>query len=118
MESAKQAIAKGELEQAAQILIETVEFAPAETAAWKLLARIQRKLGQIEAGIDSASRALQLQRAKPQMQPPASPILAKLLWQQDEKQHAMDMLAQLIARNPADQSLISLQQDWQKESVT
>ena len=116
MESAKTAIANGKLEQAEQILSEMLEFAPAESTAWKLLAHIQRKLGRIEAGIASATRALQLQGANLELQQPASLILSKLLWQQNEREQALEMIDLLIQRSPEDQSLITLKNSWQKES--
>ncbi|ATX79824.1 Tetratricopeptide repeat-containing protein [Mariprofundus aestuarium] len=116
MDAAKKAITCGALEQAEQILTEMLEFAPAETPAWKLLARVQRKLGRVEAGIKSATRALQLQIPRPQPQAPASVTLAQLLWKQGEKELAMEMLSLLITRQPEDQSLVVLKSNWDKES--
>jgi len=116
MNAAKKAITCGALEQAEQILTEMLEFAPAETSAWKLLARVQRKLGRVEAGIKSATRALQLQSPRPQPQAPASVTLAQLLWKQGEKELAMEMLSLLITRQPEDQSLVMLKSNWDKES--
>jgi len=116
MDAAKEAIATGALEKAEQILTEMLEFAPSETSAWKLLARVQRKLGRVEAGIESATRALQLQSARPQPQTPASATLAQLLWKQGEKESAMEMLSLLITRQPEDQSLVTLKSCWDKES--
>lgn len=116
MQAAKTAISNGDLAGAEQILTDMLEFAPAEMAGWKLLARVQRKLGHIESGIESAKRALQLQNSQNHNLPPVSATLAKLLWQQDEREQAKEMLATLISRQPEDHSLIMLKEQWDKES--
>ncbi|ATX81870.1 hypothetical protein Ga0123462_1001 [Mariprofundus ferrinatatus] len=116
MSAAKQAIADSRFEKAEQILTEMLEFAPSETAGWKLLARVQRKLGHIEAGIASAERALQLQNANATMEPPVSATLARLLWKQGERNQAHEMLDILIARQPEDHALVMLKHAWNQES--
>ena len=116
MHAAKEAIANSDLKSAEKILNELIAFAPSETSAWQLLARIQRKLGKIEAGIQSATRALKLQNARQAPQTPASTTLAKLLWQQGEKEHAVEMLALLLIRQPEDASLQILKNDWERET--
>jgi len=117
MDAARDAIASGQLEKAEQILIELLEFAPSETRGWKLLARTQRELGNIEAGISSAKRALQLQNAQKNYATPASATLAKLHWQQGEREEAVSMVSQLLAINPKNPDLSLLLQQWDQEIV-
>ena len=117
MAKARAAIASGELEEAEQILLELVEFAPAETVAWKLLARAQRELGHFSQGIASAKRALVLQERSNAHEPPASLTLAKLLWQQQEQEQARQMLAILIRRQPENPELVELQHQWNRGEV-
>jgi len=116
MAAARSAIEQGKPEQAEQILIELLEFAPVEIRAWKLLARVQRQLGHIEEGIRSATRALQLQNNPLPDEPPASITLARLLWEQHEYDDAREMLAKLIVEQPDNEELIALQQQWATEN--
>ncbi len=116
MAYAKQAVASGELEQAEQLLFELLEFAPAETRAWKLLAKTQRELGHIEAGIKSAKRALGLQNAPPNHGTPASLTIAQLLWQQGEYKEARSMLELLLSDQPENEHIQNLQQQWDNEA--
>ncbi|GAV21161.1 tetratricopeptide repeat protein [Mariprofundus micogutta] len=117
IEAAKNAIASGNLESAEQILIEMLEFAPSETRGWKLLARTQRQLGNIDAGISSAKRALQLQNAEKKQSNPISTTLAKLHWQQGERKEALEMLSQLLIQKPQDPALNELLLQWDLETV-
>jgi predicted Zn-dependent protease len=112
---AKKAVASGQLEQAEQLLLELLEFAPAETRAWKLLAKTQRKLGYIEAGIKSAKRALKLQNAPVNRGTPASLTIAQLLWQQGEYGEARSMLELLLSGQPENEQLQNLQRQWSNE---
>jgi len=116
MNAAKEAISRRDLDAAEHILKDVIAFAPSETSAWRLLARIQRKLGKIEAGIESATRALKLQNARQMPQTAASTTLARLLWQQGEKEHAIEMLALLLMRQPEDISLQTLKHEWERET--
>jgi len=115
MHSAREAVRQLQFEQAEQILLEMLEFAPVEIKAWKLLARVQRQLGQIEAGIRSATRALQLQNNPLTDEPPASITLARLLWEQQEYSAARAMLRELINQDPENKTLQQFQQQWQTE---
>jgi len=117
MADAKQAVACGRLEQAEELLLELLEFAPAETGAWKLLAKIQRKLGHIEAGIHSARRALALQNAPQNCDAPASLTIARLLWLQGENHQARSMLELLLAAEPENEQLQSLRRLWNSETA-
>jgi predicted Zn-dependent protease len=115
MAIAKKAVASGRLEQAEQLLVELLEFAPAETRAWKLLAKIQRKLGHIEAGIKSAERALELQNAPINHGVPASFTIAQLLWQQREYREARNMLERLLSDQPENEKLQNMRRQWNAE---
>jgi len=117
MVAAKNAITAGELIKAEKILIEMLEFSPSETRGWKLLARTQRQLGHIEAGLSSAKRALQLQNAEKSHSSPVSITLAKLHWQQGEREEAVTMLSQLLEKNPQDHVVIGLTELWKQEFV-
>ena len=114
---AKEAIESNELQQAEWILQEVVEFAPAETRAWKLLARTQRALGRYREGIASAKRALTLQARSSSHEAPASITLAKLLWQQQECEQAREMLTILMQRQPENMELAELHRQWNNGEV-
>jgi len=112
MANAKQAIAAGHPEQAEKLLLELLEFAPAETRAWKLLAKTQRKLGHTEAGITSARRALKLQNTPPNRDTPASLTIAQVLWQQGAFGEARNMLELLLSYQPGNEQLQNLRRQW------
>jgi predicted Zn-dependent protease len=117
MAIAKKAVASGQLELAERLLLELLEFAPAETRAWKLLAKTQRKLGHIEAGIKSAERALELQNAPMNRGAPASLTIAQLLWQQGEYREARNMLNILLATQPENEQLQNMRRQWNGEAA-
>jgi len=112
---ARWAIAKGELAHAERLLKELLEFAPRELRGWKMLARLQRDLGKIEEGIASAERALFLQEQTRQATPVASLRLARLYWEQGERQLALEMLDELLDRRAQDAALLALKRQWEQE---
>ncbi len=116
--AAREAIKNDDLAQAESILIELIEFAPVEIRAWKLLAKTQRHLGHIQAGIASARRALQLQNSNIEDLPLASITIAKLLWEQHEFDDAREMLFVLLEKAPEDPVLLDLQLQWNGEHST
>jgi predicted Zn-dependent protease len=116
MTAAKKALRAGQLKQAEQLLSELLEFAPAEIRAWKLLAKTQRKLKHIEAGIKSAKRALELQNIPKNHEAPASLTIAQLLWQQGEHKEARNMLELLVSDQPENERIQSLRQQWDNEA--
>jgi len=115
--AARKAIQMDRFEQAESILVELLEFSPVEVKAWKLLARVQRHLGHIEEGIDSATLALQLQNNPLGNEPVISVTLARLLWEQKEYGEARTMLEQLMDEQSDNSSLIELQQRWSMEKI-
>jgi len=117
MSAAAAAARNGKLDTAEIILKDVLEFAPAETQAWKLLARIQRKLGNIETGIASATRALQLQALYKAHEPASSITLARLFFEQGEHQEALHMLDDLLTKNPDNKMLITLKSQWSLEQT-
>ena len=117
MVKAKEAFASEDWALAERILLELVEFAPAETNAWKLLARTQRELRRYREGIASAKRALALQERLSDHEPPVSVTLAKLLWEQHEQEQARDMLATLMQRQPENMELAELHRQWNNGEV-
>ena len=108
MAAAVAAARNGKLETAEVILRDVLEFAPAELRAWKLLARTQRKLGHIDAGIASATRALQLQALNKLHEPAASITLARLFFEQGDHAEALQMLDRLITLDPDNGVLLQL----------
>ncbi len=97
-------------------MLELIEFAPAEIQAWQLLARVQKGLGKTHQAIDSATRALELQRAaQDKTDIPASITLARLLWDQGDSEAARAMLGILMLRRPDDEELAGLKQQWEME---
>jgi len=112
MAAAIAAARNDKLETAEIILRDVLEFAPAEMRAWKLLARIQRKRGDIDAGIASATRALQLQALSKFHEPAVSVTLARLFFEQGEHDEALQMLDQLLARDPDNTVLKELKIQW------
>ena len=116
MAAANKAIRSGQLEQAELVLSELLEFAPAETRAWKLLAKTQRQLGHIEAGINSAKHALRLQNVPKNHGAPASLTIAQLLWQQGEHKEARSMLELLLSGQPDNEEIKKIQQQWDNEA--
>ncbi|HKI62118.1 MAG TPA: tetratricopeptide repeat protein [Mariprofundaceae bacterium] len=102
---------------AEDLLLEVLEFAPHETRAWKLLARTQKELGKTNQAIASATRALELQHSsrKP-ADIPASATLARLLWEQGEVQAARAMLGVLLMRQPDNAELTGLKHQWEAEA--
>ncbi|RMG91574.1 MAG: tetratricopeptide repeat protein, partial [Zetaproteobacteria bacterium] len=110
---AEEAVSEGRLEDAERILQELLEFAPTEFLGWKMLAHVQRDLGKIQEGINSATIALRLKRRRPDgTGEPASLRLAKLLWQQGEHGKALAMLEVLLQQTPDDQELNMLASQW------
>ncbi len=105
-----------QFEQAEQILQELLEFAPRELRGWKMLARLQRDMGKIDAGIKSATIALRLKQALNQ-QPPAqvSLRLAQMCWQQGDHHSALGMLHELLAQQPQQPQLLALKTQWEQE---
>jgi len=115
--SAREAVLQGDFETAERTLIELLEFAPVEIKAWKLLAKVQRQLGHIEAGIASATRALQLQNNPLSDEPLASITLARLLWEQHEYHEAKCMLTHLLEEQPDNPDVLALQGQWNMEKI-
>ena len=115
MTAAREAINKGNLAQAEHLLTELLEFAPVEIKAWKLLAKTQRHLGHIEAGIISATRALRLQNTDIEAVSLASITIARLLWDQHEYDEAKQMIALLLEQQPDNAEYLDVQQQWDRE---
>jgi tetratricopeptide (TPR) repeat protein len=114
MKDARLAFELQAYEDAENLLLELLEFAPFETRAWKLLARSQKELGKTDQAIASATRALELQHSeKKDANTPASATLAKLLWEQGEEQAARAMLGLLLMRQPENSELTELKHQWE-----
>ncbi|MDX8394859.1 MAG: alkyl sulfatase dimerization domain-containing protein [Mariprofundaceae bacterium] len=116
MQQARQHMTDGQDQQAVQILKDVLEFAPAETAAWHLLADILQQHGLNKKSTACRDKALLLEQSieNEKNELPASERLAKLLWAQGDKDAAQTMLTTLLERQPALEALLILKQSWRQ----
>jgi len=115
---AKRVFASRELNAAEQILREVLEFAPAETKAWAWLGKVLLDKGEeveAEACFERARQLLKKKNVPTAAKPAASATLAKLLWQQGDRQTARSMLALLLIQRPDDEDLRKLKESWASE---
>ena len=113
---AKEAIENKNLDTAEALLREVIEFAPAETETWHILAAVLNRKGKIEEAKACLKRVLKHKEASISLKAelPASKRMAKILWAQGDHDSALNMLAELILASPDDE-LIQLQQKWTTE---
>ncbi len=107
-------ICDGQYQEAVQTLKAILEFAPSEPKAWKLLGELLEQHGHIgkAEACHKKAESLTLSSNIEQSPMPASERLAKLLWSQGEADAARSMLAILLLRNPSNEKLISLRENW------
>lgn len=112
--AAKLAIEAKELERAENYLREVLEFVPAESEAWHILAAVVNRQGHVEEARACLKRVIKLKQARisPDAQLPVARRVAKLLWAQHDRAAALDMLAELLLKSPHDHALLELQQQW------
>jgi len=86
-----------------------------EAAAWHLLGRALQGMAAHGRALACFQRAAELYGLQQRLNedPPASLHLAKLLWQQGEREAALAMLKRLIARQGARKELLALLQAWE-----
>jgi len=112
--AAKLAIEDKDLNRAEAYLEEVLEFVPAESEAWHILAAIINRKGDKERARECLKRVVKLKmtRFSPDDALPVTKRVAKLLWAQHDRAGALDMLAELLLKTPDDPILIELQQQW------
>jgi len=116
--AAKRVFASRELDTAEEILREVLEFAPAETKAWAWLGKVLLDKGdeaEAEACFERARQLLKKKSAPTTAKPAASATLARLLWQQGDRDTARSMLALLLIQRPDDAELHRLKERWTNE---
>lgn len=95
---------------------EVLEFAPAEVRAWEMLARLHQMRGDEDEARRCLEKAARLRASTGTTKRPAASVhLAKLLWQQGERDTARAMLAILMLRRPEDERLNALREAWIEE---
>jgi len=114
--SAKKAFQTHALQEAESILLEILEFAPAEPKAWAWLGHILQSQGKQKKAKKHFQKAKSLitQNRKPQPEEASSLPLARILWQQGEFQSARSMLAGLLITKPEDEILLQLSIAWEE----
>jgi tetratricopeptide (TPR) repeat protein len=101
--------------QAEQSLLQLLEFAPMEGKVWHLLGRCHQARKQHARALECFEHAASCYRNQNSSDaPPVSARLARLLWDQGEKDAARAMLEQLLMREPGDEALLAMQHDWQQ----
>jgi len=112
---AKQAFVNKELDDAKDILLEVLEFAPSEPKAWAWLGKIMQLQDNHEQADTYYQKAKRLLRQQHQnaSSTPASLSLAKMLWNQGEQTSAKNMLNTLLLETPNDERLLALSQTWE-----
>lgn len=98
------------------MLREVLEFAPDEAKAWAWLGRILERRGEASESQACYARARQLMAPR-RMPPPASVRLARLLWQQGERDAARAMLALLMLQRRDDPEVQRLAAEFAPESA-
>ncbi|MDQ6967358.1 MAG: tetratricopeptide repeat protein [Mariprofundaceae bacterium] len=112
--AAKQAFLKESFQEAENILLEIIEFAPTEPKAWAWLGHILQSQGQQKKATKHFQKAKSLLTIshKQHAEEVSSLPLARILWQQGELELARCMLATLLSYKPNDEALIQLSATW------
>ncbi|MBL4760197.1 MAG: tetratricopeptide repeat protein [Mariprofundaceae bacterium] len=114
--AAKEAFRTHSLQEAENILLEILEFAPAEPKAWAWLGHILKSQGQQEEASQHFQKAKSLltKNHQRQSEEASSLPLAHILWQQGEFQSARSMLEALLSAQPTNEKLLQLSAAWGK----
>ncbi|PCI45588.1 MAG: hypothetical protein COB41_01135 [Proteobacteria bacterium] len=114
--AAKKAFQTHSLQEAENILLGILEFAPAEPKVWAWLGHILQSQGDQEKAEQHFQKAKSLiSRSHQQQSEEASSLpLARILWQQGERQSARSMLAGLLVTKPEDEMLLQLSAAWEE----
>lgn len=111
---ARQHVSDGLYQKAIDTLKEILEFAPSEPQAWRLLGNILGQHGHAQKAEACHKKADRFEKhaSHDEAAAPASATLARLLWTQGETDSARAMLAILLMRNPEDEKLLALREEW------
>jgi len=102
--------------QAEELLLQLLEFTPMEGRAWHLLGRCHQAQERHAKALECFERAAHCYaQLAGDTAPPASARLARLLWEQGEKETAHAMLEALLKNQPDDLRLRALQQEWMQQ---
>ena len=113
---AERCLNAGQLDETEALIREVLEFAPAETRAWEMLASLHQIRGAEDEATHCRDKVERLRASTGATKRPAASVqLAKLLWQQGEHDTARAMLAILMLRRPEDERLQKLRDAWIQE---
>jgi len=117
IENAARCFQQEEYQQAKVNLQEILEFAPMEPGVWQLLGRVMQATGEHEEAINAFRKSANLYGSSETdySDPVATISLAKLLWQQGDRESACSMLDTLMARETVDPRVVALRQTWDRE---
>jgi len=116
LENAAHDFHRKDYHQARAELQQILEFAPMESRAWQLLGRVMQAMGEHEQALKAFRNAVDLYESEgvdQSRQPATSLALAKLLWQQGDRDLARSMLDRMIApEKSVDPRILELRQAW------
>jgi tetratricopeptide (TPR) repeat protein len=119
LKDAKVLLHLGFFAKAEDELLQLLEFAPMEGKAWHLLGRCHQEQGRHDKALECFERAAFCYKANQGGEtPPASARLARLMWDQGEKDEARCMLDTLLMQQPENASLLAMRQEWQADMIS
>jgi len=118
LDTAREQIRAGDLEAARLTLQEVLEFAPCEGRAWHLLGRLHQAAGAHVDALNCFSKAERMYGGSSGAGSAiASVPLAKLLWEQGDREAALAMLGLLTFRHGDDPEVRALRRAWAPKHV-
>jgi len=119
LSDAKVLLHLGFFAKAEDSLLQLLEFAPMEGKAWHLLGRCHQEQERHAKALECFERAACCYKTHQGIEtPPASARLARLMWNQGEKDEARAMLDMLLMQQPDDASLLAMRQKWQGDMTS
>jgi len=116
LENAAHDFHRKDYHQARAELQKILEFAPMESRVWQFLGRVMQAMGEHEQALKAFKNAVDLYGSEENdqsRQPATSLTLAKLLWQQGDRNLARSMLDRMIAPEQSiDPRILELRQAW------
>jgi len=109
---------ENQLDDAGHALDELGNFATADARLWYLRGKLERKRGNAELAKEHYRRAKRLQQrdnAVSQPDTPGSIRIAKLMYNQGDREKALTMINELLTSRPRDLRLLRLKNRWQSE---
>lgn len=117
MDSAMHQFLIGEYERAQLTLHEVLEFAPSEAKAWHLLGRVLQAAGAHNDALDCFRKASRLYHGEDSSSTMATVPLAKLLWNQGDREAARAMLGLIMLRKSDDPEALELREAWERQEA-